>query len=115
RSLPDRALGVAMSCDRLSHLLARLFGLRPAARGSGSALEPIVEERRRALGLGLEEYAARAAADPEELWTLASRVSNGWTWFFRDRDQLEQLAARLEARRSTGPLSVWVAGSSTGD
>src|SRR5690606_11182110 len=37
------------------------------------------------------------------------------TWFFRDRDQLEQLAARLEARRSAGPLSVWVAGSSTGD
>ena len=104
-----------MSLERLSTLIARGFGLRPAARGSGSALEPIAEERRLALGLTLEEYAARAAADAEELWTLASRLSNGWTWFFRDREQLDDLADRLAARRSTEPLSLWVAGCSTGD
>ena len=103
------------SLEHLSALIAQRFGLRPAARGHSGALDPIAEERRRALGLTLEEYAALAAADPEELWALASRLSNGWTWFFRDRAQLVELALRLATKPGREPLSIWVAGASTGE
>ncbi len=101
--------------DRLAAIVATRFGLRPAARGHGSALASIAEERMRALGLPtIDAYAARVASDDEEQWALAARISNGWTWFFRDRDQLAQLAQRLAARGATAPL-IWVAGCSTGD
>src|SRR5690606_17325054 len=75
----------------------------------------LAEERRRALGLTLEEYVAHAAIDAEELWALAARLSNGWTWFFRDRAQLEALVVRLAAKPRGEPLSIWAAGASTGE
>lgn len=107
---------LSRALERLSGLIASRFGLRPAARGHGSAIGPAAEQRRRELGLGtLEAYAARAAADPEELWALAALLSNGWTWFFRDREQLIELIHLLSARRSAEPAAIWVAGCSTGE
>lgn len=104
------------SLDRLSELVAARFGLRPAARGRESAIGLVAEERRRALGIEtLDAYAGYAALSVEELWMLASALSNGWTWFFRDREQLVQLADRLAARFPSGGVLIWVAGCSTGE
>ncbi len=96
--------------ERASAVLARRFGLRPAAQGHESALGPAIEARRAALGLALDEYAARLDRDASEQWALAAALSNGWTWFFRDREQLESAVRRID-----GPASIWVAGCSTGE
>lgn len=107
---------MSAALERLSVLVAERFGLRPAARGQDGAIGTVAETRRQALGLAsIEAYAAHAAIHPEELWTLASLLSNGWTWFFRDRDQLVELADRLASKRTPEPPLIWIAGCSTGE
>lgn len=49
---------------------------------------------------------------------IADALTDGETWFFRERDRLEALVAAIAARSGTGvpprPVSVWCAGGSTG-
>lgn len=101
--------------ERIRERIARQFGLRTTMRTDGGALAPTVDARLRMTELTLEEYARRLELDIGEQWALASALSNGWTWLFRDRDQLAALVDRLAAKASVEPLSIWVAGCSTGE
>ncbi len=100
---------------RIGALVAERFGLLPPKRGDGGALAPVVDERRRARGLTRDQYASRIVGDVDEQWALASALSNGWTWFFRDREQLMAFVGRLGGVARTEPAMIWVAGCSTGE
>jgi chemotaxis protein methyltransferase CheR len=102
--------------DQLRVVRDRL-GARAPERSIEHELAHRVDERIRALGLpSVEAYLVRLGRAPaDEVPHLATPFTNGWTWFFRDSEPLETLAARLAGERRAGPISVWVAGCSTGE
>jgi chemotaxis protein methyltransferase CheR len=78
------------------------------------ALEARVRERAAALGLGDEEYVARATGDAEELARLVELLRVGETRFFRHQAQLEALRERvLPSLRP--PVAAWSAGCASGE
>lgn len=107
-----------VTCEALERIAASIadrFGLANT-HGAARRLGAHAELRRRALDLAaVDTYAARVLRSDEELWQLACAVSNGWTWFLRDEEQLVGLADRLAARRTSGPTWLWVAGCSSGE
>lgn len=102
--------------ERIGAMISRRFGLLPGPCGEAGALATVVDERRLPRGLTREDYAAFVLADTDEQWELAAAMSNGWTWFFRERRQLETLVTRLASmEKREEALQVWVAGCSTGE
>ncbi|MGZ3442384.1 MAG: CheR family methyltransferase, partial [Polyangia bacterium] len=78
------------------------------------ALEARVRERAQSLGLGDEEYVARAIADAQELDRLIELLRVGETRFFRHRAQLDALDERvLPSLR--GSVAAWSAGCASGE
>lgn len=102
--------------DQLRLVLERL-GARAPERSIEHELAHRVDERMRALGLSsVEAYLARLVRAPEEeIPHLATPFTNGWTWFFRDAEPLDALAARLHEPSLGRPIWIWVAGCSTGE
>lgn len=57
-----------------------------------------------------------AEPGPEEIGALVRSLLLGYTWFFRDPDQLELLIELLDAQSSPGhQSSIWIAGCATGE
>jgi chemotaxis protein methyltransferase CheR len=103
-----------MSLDRLASRIEQRFGLDLSPSRRERELVPRLEQRAMELGVGHDAYVERALLDDDELWALAERISNGWTWFLRDEAQLCELIERW-AREPSRPRTAWVAGCSTGE
>lgn len=68
-------------------------------------LAPLVEERRRALQMpSVDEYAARAAADPTERGRLRERITVPETWLFRYPAAFELLRQRWSRLGPSGSV-----------
>jgi chemotaxis protein methyltransferase WspC len=89
---------------RISDLLERAQIDPSLARED--AIAAIVDERRREVGGGLDEYAVRLERDPDELERLRERIAVPETWLFRYPAAFELLRARLAGRRTFRALSV---------
>jgi chemotaxis protein methyltransferase CheR len=96
--------------EALRTILAARAGLDPPAW----ALQARVRERAAALGLGDDDYLARALGDADELGRLIELLRVGETRFFRHAKQLEAFAARvLPSLRA--PVNAWSAGCASGE
>lgn len=73
-------------------ILRDAIGLDPAAIG-GAAVEHAVRERQRACGLGGADYLDLVRRDSIELQALIDAVIVPDTWFFREPEAFERLAA----------------------
>jgi chemotaxis protein methyltransferase CheR len=100
---------------RLGDRIGNALGARDPESASLADVEARVAVRLRATGLeSLGPYLARLDdALSTELPHLAGAFTNGWTWFLRDQDAIDELAARMSPRE--GPVRVWVAGCATGE
>jgi chemotaxis methyl-accepting protein methylase len=101
--------------DRLQFIFKEWTGNLLAKHSSGSA-EASLEEFARARGMRVEEYLARleSGADVQERERLIERLLNRTTWFLREADGLQKLAAALKKNPKKG-AKVWVVGCSTGE
>lgn len=99
-------------------LIERWSGLDLERGGQGAAICRFVAGRALALGLpSPQAYVERLGeAGGEEEQRLVHAITIGHTWFFRDPQQLEQIAALWRARYPAGQrVSVWVAGCASGE
>ena len=99
-------------------LIERWSGLDLERGGQGAAICRFVAGRALALGLpSPQAYVERLGeAGGEEEQRLVHAITICHTWFFRDPQQLEQIAALWRARYPAGQrVSVWVAGCASGE
>lgn len=109
--------------DPLSALLHEAVGLRLRERDL-APLRAWIQERRRVLGLDLDQWRALLDAPSDagrrEREELTVRLTVGETYFFRDKGQFELLTTRIlpalaERRARERRLRIWSAGCSTGE
>ncbi len=107
------------AASELERLVELWTGIRPGTIRSEDALSRHVAERVRGLGLGgAASYVDRIRTegiDGEEFRLLLRVVTNGQTHFFRDPQQLVELADHLARRAAGSHPHIWVAGCSTGE
>jgi chemotaxis protein methyltransferase CheR len=101
----------------LERFFIERLGICIARSGSRPLLERFVAARVRALGAPSLDGYLQVLAQPNhpELQQLINATTVGLTWFFRDPEQLDALGQLIRSPGHRRPLSVWVAGCSSGE
>jgi chemotaxis protein methyltransferase CheR len=109
--------GHSGAIDRLVAHIESATGIALARGGRAEAVERVVSERMRELGVAtVEAYLQSLSAAGSELRRLVNAITVNYTWFFRDLEQMEALRSLLRLAWGSGrALEIWVAACSTGD
>ena len=102
---------------RLRHALVRWTGLDCGRGGRDDVLAGLLRSRAAAAGIAsADAYVAtlRSAVDPE-VQQIVDAITVGYTWFFRDAEQLEQAGLHLASLPASRPATAWVAGCASGE
>ena len=103
--------------DELVKLVASWTGIDLERGECMSTVEQFIAKRARSLRLSKEEYIASLdGPDHPEVRSLLEAITVGYTWFYRDPEQLELLSKLAKAECSQGrSVHVWVPGCATGE
>jgi chemotaxis protein methyltransferase CheR len=103
--------------DQLASFVSARTGIDLARGGIENGLRAQAARRERELGVSSREYLALLALESSaELERLVNAITVGYTWFFRDPEQLLAIEALMrDGSRHASRLRIWVPGCSTGE